>query len=38
VAAAIANAVRDATGAPIFELPIRREQVLRGRRAACGES
>jgi CO/xanthine dehydrogenase Mo-binding subunit len=33
-AAAIANAVRDATGAPIYELPIRPEDVLRGLRAA----
>jgi CO/xanthine dehydrogenase Mo-binding subunit len=32
-AAAIANAVRDATGVPIFELPIRPEHVLRGLRA-----
>jgi len=33
-AAAIANAVRDATGVPIHELPIRPEAVLRGLRAA----
>ena len=33
VAGAIANAVRDATGVPIFELPIRPEHVLRGLRA-----
>ncbi len=33
-AAAIANAVRDATGAPVHELPIRPEQVLRNLRAA----
>jgi CO/xanthine dehydrogenase Mo-binding subunit len=32
-AGAIANAVRDATGAPIFDLPIRPEDVLRGLRA-----
>ncbi len=36
-AAAIANAVRDATGVPIHELPIRPEQVLRGLRAARAE-
>jgi CO/xanthine dehydrogenase Mo-binding subunit len=30
VAGAIANAVRDATGVPIFEIPIQPETVLRG--------
>jgi putative selenate reductase molybdopterin-binding subunit len=33
-AAAIANAVRDATGVPIFELPIRPETVLHNLRAS----
>jgi CO/xanthine dehydrogenase Mo-binding subunit len=33
-AAAVANAVRDATGVPIHALPIRPEDVLRGLRAA----
>jgi carbon-monoxide dehydrogenase large subunit len=33
-AAAIANAVRDATGVPIHALPIRPEDILRGLRAA----
>ncbi len=36
VAAAIANAVRDATGLPVFELPIRPEHLWRGLRAARG--
>jgi CO/xanthine dehydrogenase Mo-binding subunit len=35
-AGAIANAVRDATGVPIYELPIRPEDVLRGLRDARG--
>lgn len=33
-AAAIANAVRDATGVPIFALPIRPEHILQGLQAA----
>jgi xanthine dehydrogenase YagR molybdenum-binding subunit len=34
VAAAIANAIRDATGAEIRSLPITREEMLRALRAA----
>ncbi len=34
VAGAIANAVRDATGVPITEIPIQPETVLRGLRGA----
>ena len=34
VAAAIANAIRDATGADVHELPISREELLRALREA----
>jgi xanthine dehydrogenase YagR molybdenum-binding subunit len=34
IAAAIANAIRDATGAEIHELPISREEMLRALREA----
>jgi len=34
VAAAIANAIRDATGADVHELPISREEMLRALRDA----
>ncbi len=34
VAAAIANAIRDATGADVRELPITREEMLRALREA----
>ena len=34
IAAAIANAIRDATGAEVHELPISREEMLRALEAA----
>jgi xanthine dehydrogenase YagR molybdenum-binding subunit len=34
IAAAIANAIRDATGADVHELPISREEMLRALREA----
>ena len=34
IAAAIANAIRDATGAEVHELPISREEMLRALREA----
>ena len=34
IAAAIANAIRDATGADVHELPITREEMLRALRDA----
>jgi xanthine dehydrogenase YagR molybdenum-binding subunit len=35
IAAAIANAIRDATGADVHELPVSREEMLRALREAA---
>jgi len=37
VAAAIANAIRDATGAEVHQLPISREEMLRALREAAAK-
>ena len=37
IAAAIANAIRDATGADVHELPISREEMLRALQGSAGE-